>query len=376
MRVGHFVFGFLTPNFIAADGGYMLRRGLHRELDAQGHEIVWLASLRPAEQKYIDAANLKDVAKKDWSYNTVSIEDQGWKHFLSARQNFGKYEKYADKTNRWFKAEMQDKSAKWPDVDFVISDILSMGLFKYQLMSMISYYTNKHTPVFIWDKDCWGQQVYGLVNNHNDVYKVNKKYLYFLTPYSKQRFANQITMYYGYDRHEEMKGLATGAEANFVYVGNDYKRGPAMIRMYKDLSCSIYGNYSKDKEGIIPILGAYKFKGPVAPKDIVPTIHRHFACINVTRTPYANVGLHTSRLNETSYAGAICFIDSKIRDAEKFTLADQVVSNGAEADDKLEDILKHHEMPERVKRQREMLPTYKSQLPRVFEIVEKLRRGR
>ena len=134
-RIGNFVFGFLTPKVFASDGGYNLRHSYHKELLIQGHEIVWLASIRDAEQKYLETVKPEFVKKQDWPINYVKIEDKGWQRFLEARKHYKEYENAKRKTWAWYKATLSDNTkGTFPDVDFVISDALSMGLHKYSVM--------------------------------------------------------------------------------------------------------------------------------------------------------------------------------------------------------------------------------------------------
>ena len=77
----------------------------------------------------------------------------------------------------------------------------------------------------------------------------------------------------------------------------------------------------------------------------------------------------TQRINEDNNASCILFIDEDIMDCGEFTLDDQIVSSRREAESKLEDILHNNEIDDRIEAQRNLLPTYESQLELIYDKV-------
>lgn len=365
MKIGYYGYGHLVPNQVAADGGYYNRTALIKELRRQGHELLWLGYFR-------DTPTPEDRKRKDYTLNMVRIDPKWTEGIEEARHAYGADTRDLDsgKIITWYNKRVRGR-LRYPDVDFAIIEVNCMALNKYHMSSILSYYTKRGIKCFLWDKDLWGVAFNGPAFQQK--FGIDGRFVYNLTPYSKFKPAmegRRVMMYYGYDRDYERWDIRKDPEATpFVYVGNDYRRGAKLAYFYKDLDCRIVGKFINDKENIVPVIGAQKFLGPVAPDQVVPTIAPHLACIQVVPPNYERAGLMTQRVNETTYGRCICFFDDSIIDASKFTLPDQVVATGAAAQHRLESFLKHSEFDHRVKAQRALLPTYKQQLPALFEAV-------
>lgn len=363
MRIAYWSYGFILPDYIAADGGYNIRKALFKELYHQGHEIIWMA--KPREKNFVFQKNDKKVFNNVVDY-IFDIDTKGWFEFNDIQKRFGDFKESSSQTWDWYSQCVKGKVNSWPEVDFLFAEVTVMGLARYNMLSMLEYYTNKKIPCFLWDTDMWG----GGFVNMDPKYNIDENYIYLLTPYSVINYPRQIPFYYGYDYEENIDVNSSSKISEFVYVGNDYKRGKKMIKFYKDLPIRIFGNFKKDKENIMDIIGRQKFCGPIPPRDVVKTIGMYAATIQLVPKHYEKVGLMCSRLNEVNNAGSILFMDGDIKDAHKFTLKDQVVLSSNQAQEKLNDIIKNNEFDQRIKDQRSLLPTYKIELSKLWECLK------
>ena len=86
-------------------------------------------------------------------------------------------------------------------------------------------------------------------------------------------------------------------------------------------------------------------------------------------------GIVTRKIGETLFPVSFRVIPIKIGNTqdsfflEKYTLNDQIISSSKEAQDKLNQIIKNNEYIERTQKQKQYLPTYESQLHKIYEVI-------
>ncbi len=358
MKIAYWGCGYLVPNKIAADGGYQIRYSLIKELVKDGHEVHWINDVRD-----------KEIPDTKCCYHSVITNPHYNSFFKEALKKTKNYTNPGTKTKDWYFAEVHGKRDDLPEVDALIMEINTMGLSRYNMVSILHKYSHAGVKCFLYDQDMWGKGTEKDLDNFN----IKKENVWFLTPYSTKCFEQQIVLYYGYDKDCDLSYdyNAKKKYTHFVFIGNDYGKGKKMIKFYAGLPCHIYGKYVKDKEHIKPIIGEDKFLGPLEPQFVVPTLHEYLACIQVTQKKYEQVGLMTQRLNELANANTLCFIDGDIKDAEKFVPEGQVVYSSKEAFNKLVDYLNNGtEYFDRIQKQKEILPTFRQQIHKIYEVIK------
>jgi hypothetical protein len=189
-------------------------------------------------------------------------------------------------------------------------------------------------------------------------------------------FPHQIPFYFAYNQKEDIDIYSSNVidkVIDFMYIGNDYKRRDKMIKFYSSINCHIYGKYDTSESEVVKLvntIGKDKFKGPCNPDWVVKLLSTARACIHIARPEYETIGHIAPRVNECANAGTLLFMDKDIKDADKFTLPDQVISTAKEAQQKLKDILADGSYNKRIEKQRAMLPTYRQQMPRIYDMIK------
>lgn len=354
MRIAFWCFGHLYPDATSADGTYLINWSLVGAMKKLGHEVIFIGPIKPKDAQK-DSADYPDSLYR--LFNKVLPTD-----YSDVRKNVKKYAGVENRTHQWWKNEIEH--IQYPkNIDCLFLEAHNVLGTQYLAASATRFYSRLNKPCYIVDTDNWARSNAPLL----PYYGINQKMVYFLTPYPKKKFPQQIEFYYGFDKDLALDKFFPKYEATpFAYVGNNYKREKKFIKFYKDINAHIYGNFKRDKNNIKQTIGEKKFKGQVIPGKVTETLKKYYACIHITRPDYEKIGLQAPRINECAHAGTICFIDRDIKHQERWTLKDQFVSSSKEAQDKLNSFIRNKEITQRIYDHRKMLITYEQQLPKIL----------
>jgi hypothetical protein len=349
--------GYLIPT--KADGCFNIRKALWKELKKDDHHIIFFGHMKGGNRAQDSLKSLQNTNRKQFFEEDSS--DELYTNLTVLKDNILP----EDIQLVIFETNLQNNAAVQNDKE---------------ILRILNYYTNKNISCMLWDMDNKLYENNKFLNViENRKYDIDISKVHILTPYSTQRNSkfNQIEFYYGYDKDEDINVDVSEKNVDFMYIGKHYKRDEKMKYYFKNLDVIIYGKYEShniEKQTqinmLIKYIGKEKFAGSIPPNEVVKRLSKSKACIQIVPSDYARLGLMTQRINECANAGTLLFMDKDIKDADKFTASDQVISTAKEAQQKLKEILADGSYNKRIEKQRAMLPTYKKQMSRIYDIIK------
>lgn len=118
----------------------------------------------------------------------------------------------------------------------------------------------------------------------------------------------------------------------WCYVGNDYFRREAMLRLLSGDRCHLYGRVKEDFEPAIRAAGVV-LHGPFIPSptySIEDVYRQHGFGINLAREDYYKLNLVTCRISEVTRAGVLLFSDYRLQIAKPMLGEWFMVQNAAD----------------------------------------------
>lgn len=370
-------------------------RILHRFWD-DGHTVVWGSKRRvmPSEERDWDLQRLLDVRPEyaPWvrdrdpmlGCEIWDVHDQVEESYIKevpvdADQRDEKIiPGYASK---WFK---QSRFGLPPqDIDVAIIHVMRANpIAGIEQSYMIGKFLECGIPVIVYDNN---RMMPGTVNSlkYWGVDLLAHPLFTLVAPYAESYgYGDPHLLDFPYVTALELEPLP-GAERNrtITYVGNEYDRWRAMLRMFLPLSdefrLRVWGKYDSKKglemqrdypnvEWMGRTRGSCRARREIARAGLT---------CNMLRGTYASIGLITYRTFDSPCYGTLQFADRKIKRIEKFVPAEYLASDAREGREIAERVYHygHQQYMEELERQRAMVRGYDFDtyfMPRYYELIE------
>lgn len=212
---------------------------------------------------------------------------------------------------------------------------------------LINTFIKQGLPVFIWDQDCWADQIP----------KEYRDKIILLRPYfnkADSSFVNQEEFFYmwyvpWFDK--KLERLAENKIFDVMYCGNVYNRRDEFLEFLKPFDeankkVCVQGNWLRkkydDRDFSLDNFQNFMFFGQTPHWSTLPSIAMSKSVIHFANKEQQQAGLFTARIFEALMGKSVLFCTNKISGIETIMPKELIVENGEELYEKWEFIDKHN----------------------------------